>query len=116
MKNFLLTILGLLFSFSLVFAGNEKAKTEKIIVKGTCGMCKDRIEDAAYIKGVKRADWDTKTKELVIVYNPQKTNLSTIEKSIAAKGHDAGSVKADPTVYKALPSCCAYNDDAVCEH
>ncbi|MNE59814.1 hypothetical protein D3C80_1549320 [compost metagenome] len=79
-------------------------------------MCKKRIEDAAYIKGVKRADWDQKTQELKLVYNTDKTDLKTIEQSIARKGHDAGAILADKDQYKKLPSCCAYNDGAECAH
>lgn len=95
---------------------SSKIRTETIKVKGVCSMCKKRIEDAAYIKGVKRADWDQKTQELKLVYNTDKTDLKTIEQSIARKGHDAGTILADKDQYKKLPSCCAYNDGAECAH
>jgi len=95
---------------------SSKIKSETIKVKGVCSMCKKRIEDAAYIKGVKRADWNATTQELKLVYNTDKTNLKTIEQSIARKGHDAGSIQADKDQYKKLPSCCAYNDGAECAH
>lgn len=119
MKNRFIALMAMITlssSFSGFAQETSKVKTETITVKGVCSMCKKRIEDAAYIKGVKRADWDVKTHELKIVYNSEKTSLGKIEQSIANTGHDAGTVVADKEKYKQLPSCCAYNDGAECSH
>lgn len=89
---------------------NTTTKTDTITVAGTCGMCEKRIENAAYINGVKRADWDKQSKQLVVVYNSKKTNLIKIEESIAKAGHDAGNAKANKDDYKKLPECCAYGE------
>ncbi|RQO30953.1 hypothetical protein DBR32_09600 [Taibaiella sp. KBW10] len=119
MKNLFIAMMaiGTLSISSSGFAQEtSKIKSETVKVKGVCSMCKKRIEDAAYIKGVKRADWDVKTQELKVVYNADKTTLDKIEQSIAHTGHDAGNVVADKEKYKKLPSCCAYNDGAECSH
>ncbi|HET8573535.1 MAG TPA: heavy-metal-associated domain-containing protein [Edaphocola sp.] len=96
------------------FAQSEKKKveTETIHVSGVCDDCKERIENAAYISGVKRADWDKHTHELTVSFKTDKVTLQQIEQSIANAGHDAGQIRATDSAYKKLPSCCAYKDQA----
>ena len=73
-------------------------------------MCETRIEKAAMgVKGVIKADWDQKTKELTLTYNQKKTNVATVQQAIAKVGHDTGKFKADDKVYNALPACCKYD-------
>ncbi|RYD51301.1 MAG: hypothetical protein EOP52_09870 [Sphingobacteriales bacterium] len=106
-----------LFSVIALTASAQTAdvKTDTIAVSGNCSMCKKRIEDAAYSKGVKRADWNDETKKLVVVYRPSKTNLTAIQQHIAAAGHDAGPVAAKEADYKKLPDCCQYKSNS-CNH
>jgi len=73
-------------------------------------MCKERIENAALIKGVKFAEWDKETKLIKVVFKPDKTDALKIHKSIAAAGHDTEKEKAEDEAYKKLPACCAYRD------
>lgn len=102
----------LLCCFVSSFAQDKKdIATEKVKVSGTCGQCKKRIENAAYISGVKRAEWDKDSKELTVTYRPSKTSLKKIEESVAKAGHDAGEVKAVDSDYNKLPECCAYKND-----
>ncbi len=84
------------------------AKTESIKVSGNCGMCKDRIETAAKVEGVSKADWDKSTKMLTLVYNPAVVKSDDIQKKIAAVGHDTEKYKADAKIYSSLPGCCKY--------
>ena len=78
-------------------------------VKGSCEMCKERIEKAATsVKGVTLTSWDMKMQELHMHFDPATTNLEAISKVIAAAGHDTGKDKAAQAVYDALPSCCKY--------
>ncbi len=114
MKRFFLFILISLFSFS-AFAQKDEIKTETFKVEGNCDMCKKRIEDAAYIKGVKRADWSPETDLLTITYRTSKTNLETIQKAIAKVGHNAGEVVATEADYTNLPECCQYKTNS-CNH
>ncbi|GGE97176.1 hypothetical protein SAMN05443634_1151 [Chishuiella changwenlii] len=98
-------------------AQNKNAK-HNLHVKGNCGQCKERIENAAYsVKGVKVATWDENTHNLNIVLNEKKNDLAAVEDAIVAVGHDTNDKKATEKVYKSLHSCCLYErDEAEGEH
>jgi periplasmic mercuric ion binding protein len=83
-------------------------KTETIKVYGNCGMCKTRIEKAAKVEGVNKAEWSDETKLLTLVYNPSKITSDDVQKKISAVGHDTEKYKADEKVYNGLPECCKY--------
>lgn len=89
--------------------------TDTLTVSGNCGQCKERIQEAAYIKGVKSAEWNKKTKILTVVYNGQKTNLNQIATAISGAGHDNRLHTASDKSYKTLPGCCAYRT-GTCDH
>ncbi len=96
------------FSPDIVLAGNPNVVTGVFKVDGTCGQCKQRIEDAAYIKGVKFAEWNKETHDLTVKYDSTKTTADKILQSVAKAGHDAGDFKATNEDYTKLPSCCKY--------
>jgi copper chaperone CopZ len=102
--KFFIAIMALTIS-TVAFAAT---KTESIKVSGNCEMCKTRIEKAAKISGVTKADWSIKTKVLTLVYDPAKVKTDDIQKKLAAVGHDTPKYKADTKVYNALPGCCKY--------
>lgn len=78
-------------------------------VKGSCDMCKERIEKAAKgVNGVLPAHWDKDTQMIHLQYDPQKTSPKAISKAIAKVGHDTDIDKADKAVYDKLPACCHY--------
>jgi copper chaperone CopZ len=83
-------------------------KTDTISVSGNCGMCKARIEKAAKIDGVSKAEWDEDTKVLTFVYDPAKVKIEDVQKKVASVGHDTGEFKADDQTYNNLPGCCKY--------
>jgi len=83
-------------------------KTETFKVSGNCGMCKTRIEKAAKIDGVSKAEWDKTSKVLAVTYDPSKTSIDQIGNKVAAAGHDNEKVKAEDKVYSSLPACCKY--------
>lgn len=89
---------------------NSKVKEVEFEVHGTCHMCKERIENAALIKGVKYAEWDVETHVLKVVYKSNSTTEETIHNSIAKAGHDTHRVKATDEDYAKLNSCCKYRD------
>lgn len=114
MKNLILTISVFLISLSAV-AQNKNAKTI-IEVDGVCGMCKARIEKAAFgVKGVKSAVWETETHYLNLIFDERKTNIKTICDSIAGAGHDTKMVKATEEAYNSIHDCCKYRDEKVQE-
>lgn len=109
----ILIVSALTLSFFTVAFGQKhsnKVITDKIQVNGICNECKERIENAAYLPGVKRAEWDKNTKTLTVSYKTDKASLAQIEESIAKAGHDAGAIKATDSAYRQLPSCCAYHE------
>jgi periplasmic mercuric ion binding protein len=82
--------------------------TETIKVSGNCNMCKARIEKAARLDGVVKAEWNKKGKTLAATFDQAKTNIEEIGKKVAASGHDTEKVKATDAVYDKLPGCCKY--------
>jgi len=87
-----------------------KAEKASIKVYGNCGMCKSRIETALDQNGIKLASWDSKTKNLEVVYNSKKISEQKIHELVASVGHDTDKVKAKDEVYGQLPFCCLYRD------
>ncbi len=110
MKQLISAIALLLFISTNSFAQKKTISSDTIHVDGICEQCQKRIENAAYIKGVKHAAWNVQTKQLIVVYSP-KTSLDKIEHSIAHAGHNAGNIKATDEEYKKLPHCCAYKEE-----
>lgn len=114
MKKALL-IIGVILIGVTGFAQNKNAKAT-IEVDGVCGMCKERIEKASIqAKGVKMATWSVETHQLDLIYNEKRTDLATIQQSIADSGHDTKAVKAKDEVYNAIDPCCKYRDPQVVE-
>jgi Cation transport ATPase len=83
-------------------------KTETFKVGGNCESCKDRIEKAAKIEGVSKAEWNQKTKIFTLAYDPSKVRSIDVQKKIADAGHDTPTYRAEAKVYNALPGCCKY--------
>ena len=78
-------------------------------VKGSCDMCKERIEKAAMsVTGVQSAHWDKEKQMIHLQFEPDKTSEDAISKAIAKVGHDTDKYKADNAVYNQLPGCCKY--------
>jgi hypothetical protein len=88
----------------------KKVETSEFKVSGVCGMCEQRIESAALIKGVKYAEWDKQNQMLKVIYKTKHVTELDIHKSVAETGHDTEEVKASDKKYKELPACCAYRD------
>ena len=84
-------------------------KTETLNVSGNCDLCKVRIEKAAMIDGVTKADWNSKIKILSVTFDPLIINMDQISKKVAAAGHDNGKLKASDKAYAGLPGCCKYD-------
>lgn len=108
MKNLMLLVVIL-----LGLQVNAQNKTEKTTLKvfGNCTQCKARIENALDQKGIKMAEWNIKSKELVVVYNPTKISLEKIHELIAKSGHDTEKATAPDSVYSELPGCCLYREN-----
>lgn len=105
----------ILLSAVLIFVQNavaQEIKTESFKVGGNCGMCENRIENAAKkVEGVQTAEWDETTKQLRVSYSAPASLLS-IQKSVAEAGHDTDGVKATSKAYDKLHGCCQYTREA----
>jgi mercuric ion binding protein len=84
------------------------AKTETFKIWGNCDLCKTRIEKAAKVEGVSKADWSTKTKMLTVTFDPSKISIDALSKKLALAGHDTEKYKAPGDDYANLPGCCQY--------
>lgn len=82
-----------------------------IHVAGVCGMCEDRIEEAALnTQGVQQAAWDANKQELTVKVDTSSFEEGLLHFNVAAAGHDTDKIQARKEVYDALPSCCHYKD------
>lgn len=116
MKYLIIFLSFIFFSGTVTAQDNTKdVVTDTLMVSGSCSMCKKRIEKAAYVKGVKLADWNKETKVLIVTYKTSKTSADEILKSIAATGHDSEKFTASKETYSKLPECCNYRTGN-CDH
>ncbi len=107
-KIVLLLTVALFTGTTSAFAGS-KAKTEKFKVHGNCGMCENRIEQAAKtVEGVSLAEWDKKTMFMTVSFDPAKTDVHKVHSAIAKAGHDTEMQRASDKTYEKLHSCCKY--------
>lgn len=109
MKSFFKGIITILFIslYSVSFA--QKASSISFEVAGSCGMCKQRIEKAAKIKGVSEASWDVASHKATVKFDSKTTNAQAIKQAIADAGHDTDEIKAKDEVYEKLHECCLYD-------
>ncbi len=108
MKTKMISLAALfLLGTASVFA---QTKTEKIEVKGNCGMCETRIEKAANsVEGVTNAQWNKETKMLSFSMNENRADAMQVHKAVAKAGHDTKKMKATDEAYSKLPACCQYD-------
>jgi copper chaperone CopZ len=105
-----LFFLGLLMLTSILSAQQEGKPVIKIQTSAECNECKARIEEKLnYTKGISWSELDVPTKVCTVKYNAAKISKEEIQQIIVQLGYDADSLKADPTAYAGLPSCCKAN-------
>lgn len=117
------SILSILL-FSLIiglysFSAKEKPtkiQTIQMEVNGCCKQCKDRIESALDVKGVRFAEWNKETKQLTVTYKTTQLNTESIHQLVSSVGHDTELMTAPESVYNALPGCCKYRGGTKCAH
>jgi periplasmic mercuric ion binding protein len=108
MKKNIFVFIFLLVS-AITFADKPKTETVKIKTSAICEQCKETIEKKlAFTKGVieSSVDLDSKDKITTVIFNPKKTTVDKIRKSIAQSGYDADEVPAVPASYEKLEACC----------
>ena len=95
---------------AIVLNGQSKYNTTTLEVDGLCGMCEERIENAAYILGVKEADWSQETHLLELIYNSSKVDEAAIIAAINEVGHDVKNHPASDKRYANVHGCCRFRD------
>lgn len=110
----IIAVLSSAFTFAQMHDHSQmtSAKTENFKVWGNCDMCKARIEKAAKIEGVNKAEWNKDSKVLTLVYNPSMIKTDDILSKVAAVGHDTERIKATEEAYNRLPGCCKYERES----
>jgi periplasmic mercuric ion binding protein len=110
---FIIPVFILLFTLdNNLYAQGSNTTTEELTVLGNCGMCKERIEKAAYsVRGVRSASWDSKKQKLTLVYRNDRTSQEAVERAIAKAGHDTENFLTDEKTHAALHHCCVYKRD-----
>ena len=109
MKTFIIFIIALIFSIKV--QAQSTVTTSTVSVKGNCDECKERIENAADIKGVKNAIWNETKQALTVTFDSKKVTLEQIETAIAKSGHKTAHHDADSKAYNGLPKCCKYENE-----
>lgn len=90
----------------------NKNKQITFKVNGNCGMCKKRIEKAAYsVKGVKSAIWNAEQQKIILIFDETKCSETDIQKAIAKVGHDTEKIKATDEEYAKIHGCCKYREN-----
>lgn len=85
-----------------------KIQTYEVEVEGVCNECKERIEKAALIKGVRFTEWDKESHTLKVIYRTKQVTTDEIEKAISEAGHNTENFEATDEAYESLPGCCLY--------
>ena len=91
-----------------------KTITKTIQVKGECGKCKDKIEQALDIPGVTFAEWNKETKMLTIRYNDKKVSEDQIHTTISNLGYATNKMAANTASQSKLDKCCQPKDVKKC--
>lgn len=107
MKKLIILSLFVFGAFSATKAQNVETN---IIVQGVCGMCKDRIETALDVKGVKFAEWTNETSVCKVVYNPKKISEMELHKILAEAGHSTNLIESSDEDYNKINACCRYKE------
>lgn len=99
----------ILTTISMVGYSQKAAmQIDTVGIKGSCEMCKARIENAGSMKKNGKVNWDLKTQKAILKYNPSNTTQEEMLKKIALAGYDNDMFLAPDDAYNKLPGCCKY--------
>jgi periplasmic mercuric ion binding protein len=109
----LFSVLILLLITVTISAQQKATLTVKISTPTIQGQpCKERLEQfLKYEEGVLKAVVDIRKKITTISFNTERTNIENLKTAIANNGFDADDIKANPEVYKKLPTACKKPED-----
>jgi periplasmic mercuric ion binding protein len=94
----------------------DQLETAKIKTTASCATCKDKIEKTVLkIKGVKTAEVNTTDKFVSVSFDPKKTSVDKIRKTMAKAGYEADDVKPPKGKECCKDSKCNHEKDAKCK-
>jgi hypothetical protein len=98
----------LLLSPFLSNAEIKNTSTESVKISGSCALCKEGIETAAFEKNTSKASWDKDSKMALVTYDNKKTSIDAVLKKVALAGYDNDRFLAPDDAYGKLADCCKY--------
>ncbi|MDQ6481108.1 DUF3347 domain-containing protein [Dyadobacter sp. LHD-138] len=104
----ILMAITLLLSPFLSQAEIKNVTTVNVKISGSCNICEEGIEAAAFQKNISQANWDDKTQIASVSYDSKRTSLDAILKKVALAGFDNESYLAPDDAYAKLAGCCRY--------
>lgn len=117
-------IIALMSFLSVAFFANAQvmsAKPQAVVIKSAnlrCWECKEKLEkfltvqNKAYLEnGITEMKFDLLRGELKLKFLPDRTSIEDIRAAINNAGFDADDEKAEPEMYKKLPSACKRVED-----
>ena len=93
-----------------VMAQNKEVKTITFKVYGVCNMCKERIENALDVGGVKNAVWNKDTHMVEVTYRTDKITEDDLHRLLNEAGHDTEKSQATDEQYSKVHDCCKYRE------
>ena len=111
MKSIQILIIVFLISATSGFAQKKGTETVEFEVSGICGMCKERIENALDVNGVKFVEYTTGTHMCKVVYKSDKISEDELHQLLNEAGHDTEKSLASDEQYQTVHACCRYRDD-----
>ena len=104
-------LFAVLFTAGLsVSAQGKKPVTTSFWVGGVCDMCKERIERAVDVSGVRSISYDLDHHQLTVVYLPKKITEDKLHDLLNAAGHDTSRSMASDEAYESVHGCCKYRE------
>jgi hypothetical protein len=76
----ILMAIVLLLSPFLSIAEIKNVSTEKVKIAGSCALCEEGIETAAFEKNISKASWDKDSKMALVTYDNKKTSIDAVLK------------------------------------
>jgi len=98
----------LLLSPFLSNAEIKNVSTENVKIAGSCALCKEGIEIAAFEKNTSKASWDKDSKMALVTYDSKKTSIDAVLKKVALAGYDSDRFLAPDDAYAKLADCCKH--------
>jgi copper chaperone CopZ len=107
----LLPLLVCLFCLSAAAPAQEPKPVQATFkAAGNCGQCKTRIEKALTIEGVTGVSWNKRTQKVTVEFLSPPLTADSLQRRVAAAGHDTEKFRATDSTYSRLPNCCLYRD------